>query len=117
MNDAMLMSAFEDGTLEPSDVHHREHVRLAWLYLRRYGRAGAERRLIAGLRCLAERAGRPDRFDEALTRAWVRRIEQESSSAPATTFDVFIAMRPELLDRGGALRRDARIAAHRWRSG
>ena len=102
MTDAMLMRAFEDGTLAPSDFHHREHVRLAWLYLKRYGRTGTERRLIAGLRSMAELAGKPDRFDEALTRRWVRRIEEAAATTAATTFDAFIAARPQLLERMGA---------------
>ena len=97
MTDEALVSAFEAGTLPPADFHHREHVRLAWLYLRRYGRADTEQRLLQGLRALAVRAGKPDKFDAALTRAWLRRIEEAAADTAAPTSEAFIAMHPELL--------------------
>lgn len=97
MKDDALVSAFEAGTLPPAGFRHREHVRLAWLYLRRHRRADAERRLLHGLRALAVRAGKPDRFDAALTRAWLQRIEAAAAGAAAPSSDAFIAMHPELL--------------------
>ena len=98
MTDAALAAAFEAGTLPPSDFHHREHLRLAWLYLQRHGPAGTEQRLLRGLQALAIRAGRPAKFDAALTRAWLRRIEQAASAnPPAPSSEAFIAMHPELL--------------------
>jgi hypothetical protein len=98
MTDAALISTFEAGILPPADFHHREHVRLAWLYLQLYGRAETERRLLQGLRALALRAGKPDKFDEPLTRAWVRRIDEAAASASAApSSEAFIARHPELL--------------------
>ena len=97
MTDAALVSAFEAATLPPAGFHHREHVRLAWIYLQRYGRAETERRLLDGLRALAVRAGKPDKFDAALTRAWLRRIEEVAADAAASSSEAFIAMHPELL--------------------
>jgi len=93
------MSRFENGTLAPAGFRHREHVRLTWLYLGRYGQAGTERRLLSGLRELAARAGKPDRFSEPLTRAWVSRIAEAAATlVPGHSFDELLTQRPQLLD-------------------
>ena len=98
MTDEELMCGFERGTLAPADFHHRDHVRLTWLYLERDGRDDAERRMLDGLRALAARAGKPDKFDATLTRAWVAAIDEARLAEVARTFDGLVAARPELLD-------------------
>lgn len=99
MTDDELVAAFEGGRLEPAAFRHRDHVRLAWLLLQRYGRDGAETRLREGIRSLAIRAGRPEKFDAALTRAWLERIDEIRAARPeATTFAALEAGRPDLLD-------------------
>ena len=60
-----LIAGFEGGTIAPGAFGHREHLRLAWLYLQRHGRPEAERRLLDGLRALAARGGQPDKFNAA----------------------------------------------------
>jgi hypothetical protein len=96
MTDDMLVIAFETGTIAPAALRHREHVRVAWLLLCRYGRAEAERRLLSGLLALAIRAGKPGKFDAPLTRAWLDAIENRA--ARAQTFEALVAEHPELLD-------------------
>lgn len=99
MKDDELVAAFEGGWLEPAAFRHREHVRVAWVLLQRYGRDGAEERLAGGIRALAARAGRPEKYDGALTRAWVERIDQVRAARPdLTTFAALEAGRPDLLD-------------------
>ena len=100
MTDDELIAGFEAGTIPPGVVGHREHVRLAWLYLRRHGRAGAEQRLLTGLRALAAAAGKPDKFNAALTLDWVARIDAAAGAlAPDHSFDDLLVHHPELLDR------------------
>jgi hypothetical protein len=100
MTDDDLIAGFEAYTIPPGAFGHREHVRLAWLYLRRHGRSGAEARLLAGLRAFAAAAGRPDKFDAALTRAWVARIAAATAALPRDhSFEDLLASHPELLDR------------------
>ncbi len=98
MDDSGFIEAFESGTLPPEGFRHRDHVRLTWLYLQRYGRAEAERRLMDGLRAFAIRAGKPGKFDGPLTVAWIEIID--GARAGCTTFDEIVATRPELLDSG-----------------
>jgi hypothetical protein len=99
MTDQELVDAFEAGTLPAAAFRHREHVRVTWAYLVRYGRADADRRLIDGLQAFALRAGRPGKFDAALTRAWVAAIDAVRLAYPdVRTFDGLAARRPDLLD-------------------
>ena len=99
MTDDELVDGFESGLLAPERFGHREHLRLAWCYLTRFGRDDTERRLLTGLRAFAARAGKPDKFDAALTSAWVGLLADASAQlgSPAT-FEALIAARPDLLD-------------------
>jgi len=100
MTDDELIVRFEDGTIAPDEVGHREHLRLAWLYLQRHGRPESEQRLLAGLRALASRAGKPGKFNAALTLAWVAHIDAASAAlAPDHSFDDLLRQHPGLLDR------------------
>ena len=99
MTDETLLASFEAGAIAPVEFRHREHVRVTWLLLGRHGRADAERRLLHGLRGLAARAGKPDKFDAALTRAWIDAIELAAITVPRlATFDALVAAHPDLLD-------------------
>ena len=98
MTDDELVNGFETGELPAGRFGHREHLRLAWCYLARFGREETERRLLAGLRALAARAGTPDKFDAALTSAWVGVLADAARQLGAPTFDGLLSARPELLD-------------------
>jgi hypothetical protein len=52
MEDDAFLDAFERGALREHGFGHRDHLRLAWLYVRRYGRDQAVRRAETGLRQL-----------------------------------------------------------------
>ena len=98
MTDDDLIEGFETGTLPPAAFGHREHVQLAWVYLRRHGRAEAERRMLHGLRVFARRAGKPEKFDAPLTRAWVAAIADAAAAQTAPySFEDLVRARPDLL--------------------
>ena len=100
MTDEELIARFADGTVPPGEFAHRAHLRLTWLYLQRYGRADTERLLLAGLRALAVRAGQPDKFNAALTLAWIARVHEAAAGLPrAHSFDDLLRDYPDLLDR------------------
>lgn len=89
MNDDGLTDAFERGEIDGSAFPHEHHVRVTWSLARRYSPDDAFRRLRAGIRDIATRAGRPAVFHETITRAWFELI------AAADDLDVH----PELLDK------------------
>jgi hypothetical protein len=99
MTDAQLIEGFEDGSLPPEQFRHREHLRVAWIYLARFGRVEAERQMQDGLRRFAARAGKAEKYDAALTAAWIAVLaDAEAALGPATTFEALAAARPELFD-------------------
>jgi hypothetical protein len=97
---AELWAGLEAGALDPSRFHHRDHVAAAWeaLRLRPYEEAAA--RFCAALRAFATRAGQADRYDEEMTRGFLRLIEERRTRPGApSTWPGFRAAFPELFDR------------------
>jgi hypothetical protein len=100
MTDDELLARFETGAIDPGAFRHRDHLRVAWVCLRRHGRRDTERRLLAALQALAARAGKPDKFSAPLTLAWVARIASATAALPADhSFDDLLLYHPGLLDR------------------
>ena len=72
MNDADLLQAFESCRLTPADFWHREHLRVAYLYLARYPFEQAHARFEAGvLRLLASLGAPASHYHATVTRAWL----------------------------------------------
>jgi hypothetical protein len=83
MDDDEFLAAFEAATLPNAALRHREHLRLAWLYIRRdgAGRGGAQVR--AGLRRFAAAHGVPHLYHESLTLFWIRLVAHAVEAFPA----------------------------------
>jgi flavin reductase (DIM6/NTAB) family NADH-FMN oxidoreductase RutF len=69
-----LVAAFEAGEIDNSEFPHRRHVEVSWGLAQRYGRDEGLRRMVDGIRAIAERAGRPEAYHETITRAWFELI-------------------------------------------
>jgi hypothetical protein len=72
MRDDELIERFERVDLP--EFHHRDHVQLAWAYVRRDGPDRALDSLVRGLRRFAASKGHPEKFHYTLTRAWLELI-------------------------------------------
>jgi hypothetical protein len=107
MSDAAFLGAFEAGTLAPEAFHHRDHVRAAWLLLRRASPAEAMARFTKALRQFAGRVGKPGLYHETVTWAYLLLIhERMARGAGAESFAAFserngdlFTWRPSILDR------------------
>ncbi|MDQ3169340.1 MAG: hypothetical protein M3Q55_04250 [Acidobacteriota bacterium] len=99
-DDRAFLGSFETCTIAPSTFHHREHVRLAYLYLCNGGVRDAHRRLRASLLAfLAHNGVDAATYHETITRAWILAVDHFMEPAePAASFDAFIAANPRLLD-------------------
>lgn len=97
MTDDVFVAAIESCTLPEPAFTHRNHVRLAWVYLRHYAPADADRRIVETIRTYATSLGAAAKFSEPLTLTWMRRVEAAMQQTPADTFDEFIAAQPDLL--------------------
>lgn len=98
MTDAEFIQGFEDGSLPPGSFHHRDHVRLAWLYLRRYPALEALTRFAEGLKRFATAHGHPGLYHETITWAYLFLIQERMTEADGSeTFEGFAARNPDLL--------------------
>jgi hypothetical protein len=101
LSDEELLRGFEQSGLAPENFHHREHVRMAWICVRKYGPSEAEKRLLQGIREMAERAGAPQKFLYTTTVAWVRLVAAAMPPEPAenVSFASWVADHPRLLSK------------------
>ena len=97
MTDEQLIDDFEAGRQPEGGFHHREHVRVAWCYLRAHGLAEALGRFCQGLRRFAERQGARGLYHETITVAYVLAINERLSDHPSLEWDGFAAANPDLL--------------------
>jgi hypothetical protein len=110
--DDELLAAFEAGREPEGGFHHREHLRVAWLYLRRDPWPVALGRFAEGLKGFAIAQGHPGLYHETVTVAYFLLIHQRmvergqvlncefatpDLTPPEPTFDAFVAGHPELL--------------------
>jgi hypothetical protein len=121
LSDDEFLAAFESLQLKHAKFNHADHVRLAWVYVSRFGAAQAEDRLLLGIRRMAENVGAPGKFLYTTTVAWARLVAMatEEDSVPGT-FEQWISRHEPLLDKNlldafyshGILQSDA--ARSRW---
>ena len=105
MNDLALLEAFEDCSLSPAALRHRDHIFVAWSYLQRASFGAAGDRFCANLRRFAEAHGKTKLFHETITWAYVTLIHERMQHGPST-FAAFAEANPDLFDHaGGALAR------------
>jgi hypothetical protein len=76
MDDDEFIARFEECTLSPECFHHADHVRMAFLYLRRYPVLEAIGRFSGALLRFATAAGKPGRYHETITWAFLFLIHE-----------------------------------------
>jgi hypothetical protein len=101
MNDTEFLAAFEDCALE--EFHHRDHIKMTYLYLRKHPLDEAIAKVCAGLQALASAWGAPvddleKGYHETMTQAWVHLVYLAlNSSGAAESADAFCNQHPQLL--------------------
>ena len=76
MTDGEFLAALEACTLPASAFRHADHLRAAYLYLRAGSFAGAIARVTTTLRRYAASQGKPERYHETITVAYLALINQ-----------------------------------------
>lgn len=100
MTDQEFLRAFENCELGNEGFHHRDHIRLAWIYLRRYGEPEARRHMSEAIKRFAAFHGKTDKYHETITLAWLRLVADAMTRVRRdTTFDKLTVLAPELLDK------------------
>jgi hypothetical protein len=91
--------ALETGALDPAMFPHSEHVRLGYEMLGRYRFGEAVTRFSHGLWRLAAKAGRPERYHETMTVAFLALIGERRGGGIGSRWDDFKAANTDLLDK------------------
>jgi hypothetical protein len=100
-SDDEFKDAFERCAIPNHAFKHRDHIRLAWIYLRESDFDGATRRLTEGIRRFASHHGSGQRYHETLTQSWARIVALAIAATPgAASVDELLATHPHLLDKG-----------------
>jgi len=97
--DDHFLAAFTAGQIANQDFHHRDHLRLAWIQIRRLGLARALEAVTAAIRQFAAGHGHGDRYHETMTRFWLLVVATGISRHPTLAFDELLAVAPHLLDK------------------
>jgi hypothetical protein len=96
--DGEFIARFEDCTLPNSSFHHRDHVRLAWLFLRRAPILEALTRFTDGLKRFAHANGHDGLYHETITWAYLFLVRQRIAAGPDDeTWQDFAARNADLL--------------------
>jgi hypothetical protein len=100
LSDAEFLRAFEDLTFPAELFHHREHMRVAWLYLKSSDATRASENMAVGIRRFANHHGATQKYHHTLTLAWMRLVAAAMVETPeGLSFDEFLALNPELTDK------------------
>jgi hypothetical protein len=109
--DDEFLRAFLALTLPNSEFHHRDHLRLAWLAVRRQDGSAAEEVVTRGIQKFAEHNSHGPAYHDTMTRFWVRLVAHAVSHRPEIAdFEQFVAAYPLLLDKNTPLRHWSREA-------
>ncbi len=97
LSDAEFEARFAACTLPAANFTHRAHLRLAWLYLGKYGPEQAEKNILSQLEAFVAHAGARDKYDQALTQAAVQAVHHLMEQSEAGNFSDFLAENPGLV--------------------
>ena len=99
-SDEDLLLAFENLSFPADQFHHREHLRVAWLYLKSSDATRATERMSAGIRRFANVEGVTEKYHHTLTLFWMRLLAVALVETPeGCAFEEFLAAHPELGDK------------------
>lgn len=92
-----FVAAFRAGTLGADAFHHRDHVRMAWLYVREHGLETAVTRFTDDLRAFAAAKGVPRLYHATITVAYLTLVAERLRDTPSPSWEAFAAAHPDLL--------------------
>jgi hypothetical protein len=81
MTDEEFIAVFEDGSLAAESFHHADHVKMAFLYLSRHPALEALQRFSTALARFAAAKGKPERYHETVTWAFLFLIRERMARA------------------------------------
>lgn len=99
MKDEECIKQFEACTLPAECFHHRDHVKMAWLYLQHYPVLETLARFSQGLKRFAAANGKDNLYHETITWAYVFLIHERMKRAGGRqSWEEFVATNADLFD-------------------
>ena len=92
-----LIEAFESGRVDNSAFHHRDHVRMAWTYLRELSFPLGAQRFVEALQRFAQANGKPQLYHATITWASLVTIHDRMQHGGADEWESFAAANADLL--------------------
>lgn len=96
LNDSDFQRQFELTTFDPKLFSHEAHLRLAWIYIRKYGIDLAVDKLCKTIKLYAESQGAFYKFNKTLTMAATKAVNHFVKKSKSANFKDFIAEFPRL---------------------
>lgn len=94
-----LMEQFENCLIPNASFRHADHVKMAYLYLRKYTALEALQKFSDALAKFAAANGKPYLYNETITWAFLLLIRERMARASCPqTWDEFAASNPDLLN-------------------
>jgi hypothetical protein len=102
VTDDEWVAAFEGGRIHGAGFHHVDHVRVGFLFMRRFPAWDAVRRFSRALEGMAAASGQPARYHETITWAFLLLIREriarwEHTNGRPPSWDEFLASNVDLL--------------------
>lgn len=98
LTDEVFLSQFKRNELDPELFDHEAHLRLAYLYIQRFGLHTAISEVCKQIKAFTENVGEPERYNETVTTAAVRAVDHFMNRAGSKDFKSFIKEFPKLKD-------------------
>ena len=92
-----LLDRFLDTTLPADEFHHRQHVQVAWMFVREYGMPRALAEFTTAIKRFADAKGATGLYHETITWAFLLLIAERQARQPADTWPQFEALNTDLL--------------------
>lgn len=97
--DEEFRKAFESLKIPNEMFHHREHIRLAWIYSRQYPQEQGLALMVQGIHAFAKHHGAASKYHHTITVAWMRLVRHAARLAPsAPDFSAFASAHPRLFN-------------------
>ncbi len=97
--DRAELQRFVRGQIAAANLPHREHVRLAFQMLQHHDFPETVLHFSHALQAMAQEAGRPERFNQTVTIAFLGLIAQRMERAAGEDFAAFAAANADLFDK------------------
>lgn len=97
LTDDAIEQEFENFTLKPVLFSHEAHIRLAYIHIKKYGRAQAEKNMCEQIKGYAASLGATEKFNKTVTIASIKVVDHFMQKSKSTDFQGLIKEFPGII--------------------